>query len=223
MLPLIEPHSRLQKETGKAAACGWSSCSADCLDGHLCRHEWRHGTLKACATSGRRNCRPLLSWKPSAVDDHKFRRATRNCPGRETVVLVRRSMSLPVSIRSVPGGVKCLRGEVGIAVLIIKGLKIQNIRDRSVRFSRNGTVTGISHRLTREARDRLAMTLLRLLAVLDVHAGAMSPGMATRHVWRRAPHQDGPFQTVTGLIADRGTLRTSSARRGSCIWGLPSF
>jgi len=36
------------------------------------------------------------------------------------------------------------------------------------------------------------MSSFRLLAVLNIGAEAMSPGMATRQVWRRAPPQEQP-------------------------------
>ena len=76
MLLLIEPCSRLQQETQKTAACGWSFGSAGFLDGRLPRHEWRR--------MSRHECRLCTSnWKPSTVDDHKFGEQLENCPGLE--------------------------------------------------------------------------------------------------------------------------------------------
>ena len=65
---------------------------------------------------------PLIFAPRSYWNNHKFRRATRNGPGLETVVLVRRSMSLPVAIRSV-AGVSGLSREIRITTLIIKGIQ----------------------------------------------------------------------------------------------------
>ena len=60
-----------------------------------------------------------------------------NCPGLETVVLVRRSMSFPVSICSVSGSVKLSGGGVRGGV-DNKETKKQFIRDRYVRMGQNG-------------------------------------------------------------------------------------
>ena len=92
----------------KCYLCPWTKLLPISRSAHRaqCRHEWRHGTLSSVRHVWPAKLPVFAELKPSAVDDHKFRRATRNCPGLETVVLVRRSMSFPVSIRSVPGGVK---------------------------------------------------------------------------------------------------------------------
>jgi hypothetical protein len=114
-----------------------------------------------------------------------------NCPGLETVVLVRRSYVLYGFYLQCIRRCQALRGEY-VATLIEKRLKKQFIRDRFVGLRQSamgrqfeigqaerrgvfvsggvfrGGLVRLSHHLTAEVHERPVITSLRLLAVLNV-------------------------------------------------------
>ena len=102
-----------------------------------------------------------------------------NCPGLETVVLVRRSMSFPVSICSVSGGVKLSGGWVRRGV-DNNETKKQFIGDRSARFGQNGMGKSVWKRVS---GAKLVQRCFHVGWIFQRRAWMPGPILFTERLW----------------------------------------